>query len=76
MLFYYTITKLKLQFCSAQSPSEFLGYELGSRFTFHYQVLNYYKYLAENSKNVKLQNYGKTSEGRELIVAFVASDQN
>ncbi len=59
-----------------QSPSEFLGYPLGSRFTLHYKVVDYYKYLASASKNVKIQFYGKTNEGRELLVAFVANDEN
>jgi hypothetical protein len=59
-----------------QTPSEFLGYELGSHFTLHYKVVQYYQYLAANSKNIKLQYYGKTNEGRELLVAFVANDEN
>lgn len=59
-----------------QSPSEFLGYELGTHFTLHYRVLEYYRYLAAHSKNVKLQTYGRTNEGRELLVAFVANDEN
>jgi hypothetical protein len=59
-----------------KSPSEFLGYELGSKFTLHYKVVQYYEYLAANSKNVKLNYYGKTNEGRELLMAFVASDEN
>ncbi|MEO5910047.1 MAG: M14 family metallopeptidase [Pelobium sp.] len=69
--FQVTFSQQKLQ-----SPSEFLGYELGSHFTLHYKVVKYYEYLAANSKNVKLQYYGKTNEGRELLVAFVASDKN
>jgi hypothetical protein len=59
-----------------KSPSEFLGYDLGSKFTLHYKVVQYYEYLAANSKNVKLNYYGKTNEGRELLMAFVASDEN
>jgi Zinc carboxypeptidase len=59
-----------------QSPDEFLGYPLGSKFTLHYKVVQYYQYLAANSKNVKLQYYGKTNEGRELLVAMVANDEN
>ncbi len=69
--FNFTFAQQKLQ-----SPSEFLGYELGTHFTLHYKVLEYYKYLAANSKNVKLQSYGETNEGRELLVAFVADDEN
>ncbi|MDP3466972.1 MAG: M14 family metallopeptidase [Daejeonella sp.] len=59
-----------------QSPSEFLGYRLGDQFTPHYRVLEYYKYLASVSKNIKLQDYGKTNEGRPLFLAFVGSDSN
>jgi len=59
-----------------QSPSEFLGYKLGDQFTPHYRVVEYYKYLASASKNIKLQEYGKTNEGRPLFLAFVGSDSN
>ncbi len=59
-----------------QSPSEFLGYKLGDQFTPHYRVVEYYKYLASVSKNIKLQDYGKTNEGRPLFLAFVGSDSN
>ncbi|MDX1758928.1 MAG: M14 family metallopeptidase [Arenibacter algicola] len=59
------------------SPSEFLGYELGSEFTRHHQVVDYYKYLAENaSDRVKLVEYGKTNELRPLIVTYVSSPEN
>jgi hypothetical protein len=30
-----------------QSPKEFLGYELGDRFTRHHRVIEYYKHVAE-----------------------------
>ncbi len=59
-----------------QSPSEFLGYKLGDQFTPHYKVVEYYKYLASVSKNIQLQDYGKTNEGRPLFLAFVGSDFN
>lgn len=59
-----------------QSPSEFLGYKLGDQFTPHYRVVEYYKYLASVSKNIILQDYGKTNEGRPLFLAFVGSDSN
>jgi len=59
-----------------QSPSEFLGYKLGERFTPHYRIVEYYQYLASVSKNIKLQNYGTTNEGRPLFLAFVGSDNN
>jgi len=59
-----------------QSPSEFLGYKLGDQFTPHHRVVEYYKYLASVSKNVQLLEYGKTNEGRPLLLAFVGSDTN
>jgi len=59
-----------------QSPSEFLGYKLGEQFTPHHRVVDYYKYLSSVSKNLQLQEYGKTNEGRPLLLAFVGSDRN
>ena len=59
------------------SPSDFLGYELGSEFTRHHQVVDYYKYLAENaSDRIKLIEYGKTNERRPLIMAYVSTPEN
>jgi hypothetical protein len=59
-----------------QSPSEFLGYELGTQFTYHYRIAEYFKYIAAESKNVKLVTYGSTNEGRPLMVMFIASAEN
>ncbi|WP_420572431.1 M14 metallopeptidase family protein [Kordia sp.] len=59
-----------------QSPKEFLGYELGTRFTNHYRVVDYYQYLAKASNMVQLSAYGKTNEHRLLQVAFVSTAQN
>ncbi len=79
-LLVFTLFVFSLNLCFAQqklkTPSEFLGYELGTHFTLHYKVVQYYEYLAANSKNIKLEYYGKTNEGRELLVAFVANDEN
>ena len=59
-----------------QSPSEFLGYKLGSQFTPHFRIVDYFKYVASASKNVKLQQYGTTNEGRPLMAMFIASGEN
>lgn len=59
-----------------QSPAEFLGYQLGDQYTNHYRIVEYLKYIAQVSKNVKLQQYGITNEGRPLLAIFVASDEN
>lgn len=60
-----------------QSPSEFLGYELGTEFTRHHEVVDYYQYLAEKVSNrVRLQEYGKTNERRPLLLAYISSPEN
>ncbi|EAQ99819.1 M14 family metallopeptidase [Maribacter sp. HTCC2170] len=60
-----------------KSPSEFLGYELGSQFTRHHEVVDYYEYLAKNaSDRVQLKEYGKTNERRPLLLAYVSSAAN
>jgi hypothetical protein len=60
----------------AKSPDEFLGYALGSKFTPHDKVLDYFRYLGKTDKNVRIVNYGKTYEGRELLVAIVSAKEN
>ncbi|MEP4496852.1 MAG: M14 family metallopeptidase, partial [Ekhidna sp.] len=57
-------------------PKEFLGYELGEKFTRHHQVVDYYEFLSEESGKVSVQQYGETYEGRPLLLAFVSSEEN
>ncbi|GAB3930837.1 M14 family metallopeptidase [Mucilaginibacter myungsuensis] len=59
-----------------QSPSDFLGYKLGTHFTFHSRIAEYFTQVAQNSKNVKLLQYGTTNEGRPLLAAFVGTAEN
>ena len=60
-----------------KSPSEFLGYELGTQFTRHHQVVDYYEYLAEAaSDRVQLHVYGQTNERRPLLLAYISSKKN
>ncbi len=61
---------------SIQSPSEFLGYEIGARFTRHHKVVAYFKYVSSTSGNVKLEKYGETNEHRPLYVAYISSQKN
>ncbi|MFD0940261.1 M14 family metallopeptidase [Pedobacter boryungensis] len=63
-------------FAQTPSPDEFLGYPLGSRFTPHQKVVDYFKKVASTNKNIQLQTYGKTYEGRELILAIVSDKDN
>ncbi len=59
-----------------KSPSEFLGFELGERFSMHHQVTDYFKHVADQNDNVKLVKYGNTYEKRPLHVAIVTSQEN
>jgi hypothetical protein len=60
-----------------QTPAQFLGYALGSRFTFHADVLRYADYLARQFPDrLRVLPYGKTYEGRPLEVVQVASARN
>lgn len=78
--FLLSFTLLVTFLCSSQdlkSPSEFLGYELGTQFTRHHQVVDYYQYVAEAvSDRVQLQEYGRTNERRPLILAYISSADN
>lgn len=60
-----------------KTPEQFLGYPLGSKFSFHYQVIDYFKTIAsQNPNQVKMIPYGSTYEGRPLMVVVVASAEN
>ncbi|MHB1146725.1 MAG: M14 family metallopeptidase [Lutibacter sp.] len=59
-----------------KSPAEFLGYELGSQYTRHHKVVDYFMYISQNSTNVQLEKYGETNEKRPLYVSFISSEEN
>ncbi len=59
------------------SPSKFLGYELGERFTPHHRVIAYFEHAASVSpKIMQWFSYGNTYEGRPLNYAVVSSPAN
>ena len=60
-----------------QSPKDFLGYELGTQFSRHHQVVDYFKHVAlQMPSQVQLEKYGETNERRPLYVAYVSSEEN
>lgn len=67
---------LTVAIAQIKSPDAFLGYPLGSRYTPHYQIIAYFKYLAGENQQIKLIDYGKTYEHRELMVAVISSKEN
>ena len=59
-----------------QSPAEFLGYEIGTEFSRHADVVCYFEHVAANSNMVTYQTYGKTYERRPLTYAVISSPKN
>ena len=60
-----------------KSPSEFLGYEIGTEFSRHNQVVDYFEYVTEKmNENVILKYYGETYERRPLVYAILSSKKN
>ncbi len=60
-----------------RSPDEFLGYKIGTRYTPHWKIVNYFQHIAANaSATLKLEEYGQTNEGRPLLLAFISSADN
>jgi len=77
VLWLLCIISVHLLSAQVKSPDEFLGYELGTHFTPHHKVAEYFRLVAQAfPKNIKLIEYGKTNEGRPLLVAIVSSDDN
>ncbi len=60
-----------------KSPEQFLGYPLGEKFTPHYKIVQYFQHAATAlPRQLKLESYGATTEGRPLLLALVASEEN
>jgi hypothetical protein len=60
-----------------QSPDQFLGYKVGTRYTRHHKVVEYFKSIAAALPSmVKTEKYGETNEGRELMLAYIATPEN
>src|SRR5436189_1428886 len=60
------------------SPKDVLGYHIGQpkKLTYYADILRYYRALAAKSPRVKVISIGKTDEGRECVVVFVASEDS
>ncbi|WP_019947028.1 M14 family metallopeptidase [Hymenobacter aerophilus] len=59
------------------TPAQFLGYELGARFTPHADLLRYVAHVVAHSPDrMKLERYGSTYENRPLELVYVASAAN
>lgn len=65
-----------LAFAQIQTPSDFLPHQLGATFTPHHLLVDYFQYLADNSPNIQLIEYGRTNEDRPLLLAFISTPDN
>jgi hypothetical protein len=67
---------LNLQAQNLPSPENFLGYPLGTKFTYTHDAYAYLAELASKSQNVSFEKYGTSYEGRPLSIAIVGSEEN
>jgi hypothetical protein len=66
----------RAQSSNIKSPDEFLPYTLGSRFTPHHLLVDYFRYVDGLSDKMQLVQYGQTNELRPLIAAIISSPAN
>ena len=75
--FFFIFSFLNLSAQTTKTPDEFLGYKLGTKFSFHHRIVDYVRHVAaQNPNQVKTIDYGMTFEGRPLMVAIIASPEN
>jgi hypothetical protein len=78
--FFSLLSLSLLALCSlaqVQSPEQFLGYPLGSKYTPHFKLVNYVIHVSQQMPDmVQLEKYGETNEGRPLLLLYVASKEN
>ncbi len=59
------------------SPADFLGYEPGTRFTYHHRILDYFRQLSGSHQDrVKFIEYGRSYEDRPLVITVIGSANN
>jgi len=58
------------------SPEQFLGYSIGDHHTRHDRIVAYLEKLAETSNRASIHHYGKTHEGRKLVILTVTAPEN
>src|ERR1700730_932540 len=63
---------------ATQSPSQFLGFEVGAdRVLADYkQIVSYFHALAAASTRVQIESLGKTTLGDDFIMAVISSEAN
>src|SRR5436853_2947113 len=59
-------------------PKDVLGHYIGEpkKLTYYADTLRYFRALAAATPRVKVENIGKSNEGRDLVVVFVGSEDS
>ena len=58
------------------SPETYLGYAIGDHHTRHDLIVSYFEELAKSSDRATVKEYGRTHEGRKLVILTVTSPNN
>lgn len=58
------------------TPEQFLGYGIGEHHTRHDLIVAYLTKLAEVSERASIYEYGRTHEGRKLIILKISTPEN
>ncbi len=72
----YFLEKFKPFNKDIPSPEEFLEYGIGERHTRHDLIVAYLEKLAEVSDRASIYQYGKTHEGRKLMILTISTPEN
>jgi len=71
------LNSAQVQAQNVPSPASYLGYSVGTKFTRHHQIVAYFNTVAQAKPDmVKIMPYGKTNEGRDLLVAAIGLPEN
>ncbi|MEM7382102.1 MAG: M14 family zinc carboxypeptidase, partial [Bacteroidota bacterium] len=72
----YYLQKYKPYNADIPSPEEYLGYAIGDHHTRHDRIVSYLETLAELSDRATITSYGRSHEGRYLIMLTISSPTN
>jgi len=72
----YFFEKYKPFDTAIPSPEEFLGYGIGEHHTRHDLIVAYLTKLAEVSNRASIEEYGRTHEGRKLVMFRISAPKN
>ncbi len=72
----YFLKKYEPFNAAIKSPETFLGYGIGEHHTRHDLIVAYFEYLAATSNRASIMEYGRTHEGRKLVMLTITTPEN